>query len=452
MKKYRNCAIKIILISCTIFAPITSLSAEDGFLKKAFNFFQDPFGFFLNKAPGVSQEELDALQKEKERLENEKAKFQKEKDDFFQSLNSKEPPQPTPGAKSEIANLLSVSPEDITERLDSLRGSQYGNFILADQRATQRFIRRLFNAIRDITVNEECDPLCMHECRSWGEFGLGRSCQRGETRCNGYDMHNFNITLGAQRCLNDWLTECELFSFVPPKCLTGWTVGAALSYEYEHFNFNPGGKANMHNTQGAIYALVTGAGYYAFTNIVLGYNTGKFDRPIHLGFTKLNAHSSPGIFQISGSYELGLNGICLYQTLVQPFVGIESGYYSFSSIKEKGAAPLNLKISGKSTTLTNTRLGVHLTPVDFIDCSWLFALDLAWNHLFSFKDRLELELAQNGRKLSSKKADFGQNGFEFALTVDKAINDRWNVYGVLSGERWKNYSNFDLRLGSFYFW
>jgi fibronectin-binding autotransporter adhesin len=354
--------------------------------------------------------------------------------------------KPNDEQTSFINKLLSIPHDEIRDALDLMSGEQYANLILANQRSTQQFMRRLFNPVRNASFSEECNQLCCNEFKVWTDIGGGKSFQKGGKKANGYEMQNFNVTLGAHRSMNDWFMESGWLQFVPSKCLSGWTVGAAVSYDHQSLDFNLGGDSTLHTTQGALYALVTGEWYYAFMNVILGYNTGKLNRPLKFGEIDYAAHSKPKIFQAAASYEFGLNEIYYCNTCIQPFGSIETGHYNFSNIKESGAHPVNLKVKSQNLNLTNSRLGLHITSVSDIDSSWEFALDLAWNHLFKFHNRLK-ESFEFGEKFSVKGPKPGLNGLEAAFTIFKNIDNYMQVYADVMGERWKNYSNFDLSLG-----
>ncbi len=348
-----------------------------------------------------------------------------------------------------FSSLLLIPEGDPTSHiLDLVSGEQYTNLILADQRSTQRFLRRLYNSVRNISINQDCAALCYNEYKAWADIGGGKSFQKGENKAKGYEMSDFNVTMGIQRSLNDWLTECNwMRRLVPCSWLTGWTVGVAATYEHDQFDFNLGGEATMHNTQGALYALLTGPWYYSLTDFVIGYNTGKLERSIKFGEIDYRAHSSPNIFQASVYSELGLNNLCFYEVAIQPFVGIETGHYSQSDVKENGAHSLDLKISRKSANLTTSSLGVHLINVNESYFNWALAVDLAWKHLFNFRQDCKERFVHFGKDFEIQGPEIGHNGIEGALFISKLINNYIQVYVELSGERWKNYSNVDVIAG-----
>ncbi len=292
--------------------------------------------------------------------------------------------------------------------------------------------------MRFISLDQDCDELCYNEYKAWTDIGGGKSFQEGSS---GYEMDEFNFSMAIQRSLNDWLTESPLTTIIPYNWLTGWTIGIAGTYASQQFRFHHRGRSHMHNTEGALNALLTESWCYFLSDLIIGYSTGNLERPIKFGYIDDKARSNPNIFQSTYYGEFGLNNICWYSIAIQPFFGIETGCYNLSGIKEHGARALDLKINAHEVNLTNSYLGVHLYKLFDGDCSWGFSADLAWIHLFDFKNDLSKRFVHFGNNFKVEGPKIDQNGFQGALTAYKIINDSWSVSAEFSGEKWANYSN-----------
>lgn len=338
-----------------------------------------------------------------------------------------------------VKNLVSLSKKEIPNILDLISGEQYANLIIADQRATRRFLQRIYNPLRFISLDQDCDELCYSECKAWTDIGGGKSFQSGS---KGYEMDEFNFSAAIHRSLNDWLADCmPLRKIVPCSWLTGWTVGFAATYASQEFEFQPRGRMHMHNTEGALYALLTESWCYFLSDLIIGYTTGELERPIKFCQIDDKAKSNPNIFQTSYYGEFGINNIYCWNIAVQPYFGIETGCYNLSGIKENGARALDLKINDHEANLTNSYLGVHLYQLFESNCSWGFSADLAWVHLFDFDNNLNERFVHFGDKFKVEGPKIDRNGFQGALSFFKVFNDCWLVSAEFLGEKWANYSN-----------
>ena len=349
-----------------------------------------------------------------------------------------------------LDQLIKLSSKETPRALSEISGEQYGNLGLASALSTSRFIRRIYTPLRFISQDQDCDELCHNRCKVWGDVGGGKSFK---SESNGYKLDEFNATVTFQKSLNGLLTEtCETTNYIPFYWLTGWTTGVALGYSNEKYQFNRGGETDLHRAQGALFALMTKSWYYFLFDIVLETSKGKFKRPIKINHIHHEAHSDIDIFQATFYGELGLNSIYWRNIVLQPYLGIESGYHSLSSLKEHGAKPLNLKVDSHHTNLTSTYIGVHTYKSLDIDCSWSIAIDFAWRHLFGFDDSLGERFERFGNRFKIYGGNVGQNAILGSFSAYKAINDDWLINAELAGEKWKSYSNFELTVGISFKW
>lgn len=349
-----------------------------------------------------------------------------------------------------LSNLIELSEKNIPIALNLLSGKQYTNFILANERATQQFIRRIYTPLQFVSIDHDCLELRMNKRITWADFEWGKAFQKGK---HGYDMMEYNITATIQRSMNDWLTEsCPLSDVIPCDWLTGWTAGLAGSYAYQDFDFKHGSKAHIHNVKGAFYTLLTKPVYYLLFDFILGSANGKMERSIKCERINKKAHSNIHLYQASIYGELGLNNIFCYNLRLQPFVGIEAGFYHFGDCKEHGAELFDLKIKQQCDCLATSYVGFHFFNFQNEDTKWGISADIIWKHLFELENHLEGKFAHFGKNFKICGLHNDLNGIEATLTYFQRINDCWLLNAEISGERWANYSNYFLSIGCSYRW
>jgi hypothetical protein len=349
-----------------------------------------------------------------------------------------------------LNHLVELKEEDIAKALDQLSGEQFTHFILASERSTGQFIRRIYTPLQTVSIDHDCEELRMNKWITWGDLEFGKTFQKGT---HGYDMMECSITATIQKSMNDWLTEsCPLSEIIPCGWLTGWTAGLAGSYAYQCYDFNHGGEANLHNAKGAFYALLTKPVYYLLLDFILGCTAGKMERSIKCAQINEKAHSDLHLYQASIYGELGLNNIFCYNLRIQPFIGIEAGYYHLGDCKEHGAELFDLKINEQGDCLATSYVGLHFFNFQNDDTKWGIAADIIWKHLFEHENHLEGKFAHFGDNFKICGHQNDLNGIEGTLTYFQRINDCWMINAEISGERWANYSNFYLSIGCSYNW
>lgn len=349
-----------------------------------------------------------------------------------------------------LNHLIELSEEDIPKALDHFSGKQYTHFILAAERSTGQFIRRIYTPLQTVSIDHDCEELRMNKWITWGDLEFGKTFQKG---AHGYDMMEYSATATIQKSMNDWLTEsCPLSEIIPCEWLIGWTAGLAGSYAYQCYDFNHGGDANLHNAKGAFYALLTKPVYYLLLDFILGCTSGKTERSIKCAQINEKAHSDLNLYQATIYGELGLNNIFCYNLRIQPFIGIEAGYYHLGDCTEHGGELFDLKIKEQNDCLATSYVGLHFFNFQNDDTRWGISADIIWKHLFEYENHLEGKFAHFGDnfKICGRQNDL--NGFEGTLTYFQRINDCWVINAEISGERWARYSNFYLSIGCSYHW
>ena len=67
------------------------------------------------------------------------------------------------------------------------------------------------------------------------------------------------------------------------------------SYSHQQFHFNHGGDAQLHDVQGALYALLTKSMFYVLFDVVFGSSSGRLERGIEFTHFKQKAHGDVNI-------------------------------------------------------------------------------------------------------------------------------------------------------------
>ncbi|MCE2983462.1 MAG: autotransporter domain-containing protein [Parachlamydia sp.] len=349
-----------------------------------------------------------------------------------------------------LLGFLQLEEKEIPHALDQVSGDTYTHFFLANERATGQFIRRLYTPLRAISIDHDCEELCMNQSIAWGDVEAGKTFKNGK---HGYSMLEYNMTAGVQRSMNDWLTEsCPLSALIPCDWLVGWTAGLAGSYSYLSYDFDHDDEALLHDTKGAIYALLTKSMYYVLTDFIFGYTTGHLDRSIKCGCLNEKSHGNVDMFNASFYGELGLNNIFCCNLSIQPFVGIETGYFNLHGCKEHGAKYFDLNVKGQAECLTTSYLGLHIYNFSNDDCAWGFSADFIWKHLFEPDIHLDHQFVCFGDKFSVSSHKASLNGLVGAFTYFQRLSHSWIINAEISGEVWENYSNFYLSAGCSYKW
>lgn len=322
--------------------------------------------------------------------------------------------------------LASLTPGQIRLALDQMSAEAYTNQLLMAQLANQRFVRSLYNPLRDIITNNVCECCDCDCCFSeplnvWFQASSERThAERGKGNCTGrgFDEKGFELTLGAQTTLD---------------CF--WTIGSAFSYAKEEIDYKlcSNGKAN--NFFGGLYGLYRPCDYYLLADAVFGYRTERTKRHIGIGDLQFSAHGHPKSFQSDFYAEAGKDFL-LSCFLIQPFVGLDLGYYRFGRIREHGADILNRDIDGHGKFYGDTRLGLHLTAYD-VACFCLTA-DIAWQYRFSqLNNVIHGGFSSFGTCFPIHGIHVNRNSIDAALNISTHVCDNWEVYATVSGQWWQ---------------
>jgi len=313
--------------------------------------------------------------------------------------------------------------------VNEIAGEQFAYFAEASQHADQRFGRRIFTSIRELLYPCNCDYNCCNKVDSWVLVEGGRSYGNSSCNARGYNASNWDISVGTH------LYRSRDFF-----------VGVAGDYEADRLNFRQGGRCTLNTAQGAIYGGYQLPGGYIFSDFIAGESWSTFKRPIRFSSVDRTAHSKPKVVHGTGYIEAGAD-FELCTALIQPFAGVDVGWFSRNHIREHGADSLNLSVHKKSSTTCNSYLGAHMA-LACSDYGIQVSADAYWQHRFdSAGTNLTMAFEQFGDSFTIKGTKPGRDGFVGTFNVLGNITECLEVYAQFNGECWDNYSAWGANAG-----
>lgn len=341
---------------------------------------------------------------------------------------------PTSAETTLLSGLTALPPADIAVALNQMAGSQYVEQQGSVELSTHQFVKRLYDPLRYIA---SIDPICCAG-RCSGEIGLdtwleasgGRSFFDGNSNAHGFKCNEYAISLGAQT------TFCE-----------DWTLGTAFAYEHNTYHFNIGDSSGSNNTYlGAFYGLYRPEGFYVMGDLVFGCSNGKITRTIPIAPLSYTEVGRPKCFQGDLYMEIGLDGVSHGMSL-QPFLGLEGGFYTFRAVNENGDAPLALHINRHSYGTLNSHLGIHISS-HRLDCGLTIAIDLSWQYRFLQAHNHRTAYFEDfGSTFTVVGAPVNRNAFDGALNLTQDIDDIWTFYATAMVEKWTNANSYSCVAG-----
>lgn len=340
---------------------------------------------------------------------------------------------PSPEELFVINNLLTLDPPQLRNALDQMGGEQYTSLIQINHQATQRFLRRIYDPLRDILAFRTCYDPCAFNLDTWFAAEAGHSTLTHDRNAHGYQVNDFNFTLGAQYRLNEQ-----------------WTFGAAVAYNQDWIHYSLGGHGHLYNTQGALYAAYAKSNYYIFSDVVFGETYCSLRR--HIDFADLDetATGKPRIWQTTSYTEIGKNfNVSCFS--LQPFIGLEAGFYHRSGFHERHAAALSLHVKTRNIWIVTSRLGLHAQTA--LNCGIEIGTDIAWQHNYNFdRDRITTRFAPFGERFEIIGVGIDNDSIDASLEVSADVNDCLNVYAEVSTQAWNRYANYSVTGGLQYNW
>lgn len=331
--------------------------------------------------------------------------------------------------EQEIANALTLIPLSAYYlALDQMTGQQYATALLTAERGNEAFLDQLYNPLRSL-INDPCG-YCNCSSLGWIEASFGQASYDGNHDANGLDLNDYSVACGWQKGLG-----------------SGLTAGFGLSYVRDNISYRRIGGSDTNNAGiGALYALYRPRGFYVFGDLLAGYNAQRIKRQIDIGELHFNPSGSLNVFQSTLYAEGGVD--CLWkELLIQPFIGIEGGYYYQGAVHEKTGTPLDLSFRHKSYSAAYTRLGLHLTTPETL-CGIYFGVDGAWAYrLTSVTNHIFGNFNDFGTGFPIHGFNFVRNIFDGDLFISKECG-YWNLFFEAGTQVANSAKNYNLTLGA----
>lgn len=344
-----------------------------------------------------------------------------------------------------LSELVELPSNQAREALDSLSGYQHAADLITSMMINRQFIRRLYDPLRSIVTTESdccCTDSCYSDCTenqnftTWIDVGGTFMNIDGHEQDPGLNTQGYNITSGVQK------TFCQ-----------NWTIGIAGCYEHDYLNFKRSGGSEKCNTWlVGLYGLYRPSCFYGLVDFVYGNSCNHMNRSINVGTLHYNAKSNPDVQQYTFYGELGTD-FNVYNTLIQPFIGFEAGKYHRQHVTESFANGWDLEVNKRNRSLTTTRLGVHITTNDIMDCGGSLSLDLAWNYMTSsLKNHIDERFNEFGGPFIIEWTPLNRSSVNYGITFSMPFEECFRFYIEGTGESWSHTNVFDVLGGLEYCW
>jgi hypothetical protein len=338
---------------------------------------------------------------------------------------------PNTDLQSVLHDLVGLTPAGLNYALDQLSGQQYTSIFQVSQLSTRRFLRDLMVPFR-LNVLTDCEQprSCCGEIEFWEDLQYGRTFVRGDHEAKGYRLHNIDFAIGAQMPLD----EC-------------WNVGVAAFYEHDHIHYQLGGSARVNTILGAVYGGYQDEYFYALGDLLVGYSHFKLKRDIDFTASiDRTAHSRPKVYDVTFYTEGGINFFECNNYYLQPFVGLEFGWYRHNHFSENGANSIDLSVKSKDCFNFDSRLGLRISTI--LPWDLIFNAEAAWQYRCNQNDnKVRVRFENFGSEFSIKGPKQKRNGIDGTIFVAKNICGELNVFAQAVGERWEHFSNYTFAIG-----
>jgi len=330
-----------------------------------------------------------------------------------------------------LTTLALLPPSEAQTALDQMSAAQYAMLLPQAELTNRRFIRSLYSSIRELaTIHTNC---CNSSCEPiwsiWADSSYAHSSIKNTKAIKGFHIDGYDISLGAYASPNNDLT-----------------IGAAGFYALEHAHYNIGGSGKSQSSLGALYTLYRPTGYYVIGDFVFGCNRQRLKRPIDLGSIQLKKQGKSeivrGTFYVESGKDFFWN--CF---LVQPFLGVELGFFQMNHFREHSVDPfLDVDVAQKSRANAYSRLGMHVTT-QTISCLSL-SLDIAWQYrLTSNNSDIKEHFITFGNAFSIDGISWQRSSIDAALNLSTLLGKGWEVYAEAAGQLWQKGLSYTLTGG-----
>lgn len=366
-----------------------------------------------------------------------------------------------------LARVDAISSEDLGVVLDDMSGSQYACLLLSTELSTRQFSRRLYDPMREfLALNPLCDEAdpCYCGFTLWEDAGTTYGRFNDTDQSKGFKTRGYQVTVGAQMAHE-----------------VSWVAGTAFSYEHTNSGFRAGGTGNTKSFFGGVYGATRFCNFYLMGNGILAGSVSNVRRCVSVGPRNYAEKGKPESFQGLLYAELGRDFRC-GTVAVQPFFGLEGGYYFYKHFHEYGDEPLDLKFHRRRYGTFDMRLGVHLVSQDLWE-GFFCGVDLAWQYrctafngfldtrfvdsVVREKEEKIIVTAPNGAQRRIRRAhkkypsetyyrtnamNLTPNSVTTALNVEQELFDNWSVFATGNWQQWSNACAYDVLAGIGYTW
>jgi len=342
-----------------------------------------------------------------------------------------------PFADSFLGALALLPTPQAIDVLDELSGNQHTADLYATALLTRNFLRRMFDPLRDMVTTLPCNQYAM-ECYSgidtWGEISFDRQSLRNDGNGFGFTLSGYDVTFGFQSHMSQ-----------------DWILGFAGSYVADTLDYNLGGHGDLTGGYAGFYALYRPEYFYALGNLAYGYTQNHLIRKGRAGEVTFDAVSRPELTQWSAYAEAGVD-LPIFDILIQPFVGIEGFTSCRNSVAEENAEGLSLLVSKKDRASAFSRLGLHVTTMEWFS-DFSFSVDVAWEYqLTTTKNNLTMAFNGFSSEFITEGVRVPRNSVDGALTVEYYADETVRFIGQFGGEVWNNSTSYSVLGGVKLFW
>ncbi|MEI8124723.1 MAG: autotransporter outer membrane beta-barrel domain-containing protein [Parachlamydiaceae bacterium] len=316
--------------------------------------------------------------------------------------------------------------------LDQLSGLPYTYLLCNAEISTQKFVRRLFEPLRNLISPSFCqyeelprNEFCFSPLTGWFEGSGTLLTVDGNSDASGFKSQGYEFTIGTQAPIGD--------------C---WTIGSAFCYEHETTDYRAHSHGNSNDFYGALYALYRPERFYLLGDLALGFRDERIKRTVDVNEVVYYTHGRPKTSQNALYIEGGFDWDLCYM-LVQPFIGVDGGYYYHSGLKENGGGAVDLAVNSLGRWMADSRLGLHLTSQK-LGCL-VFAADLAWQYRFTNNENKSVERFRSfGSCFPIEGVSIERNSLDVTINVSTARYYGWSIYAMASGQLWRNARSYEF--------
>ncbi|HEV8051235.1 MAG TPA: autotransporter domain-containing protein [Parachlamydiaceae bacterium] len=347
----------------------------------------------------------------------------------------------SPDAQGILQEFTNLDINETRVALDQMSGEQFTSLALTTELSNRQFTRRIFDPLRILIATNPCAPsvYCTYNQTYdvWSSISGGQSFFQGGRCSSGFNISDFEYTIGVQR---------QYFRDV--------TFGAAITFETGNLSYDIGGSGKNCTVLGGVYALYRPKNFYVLGNINLGGSSNRIKRSIDIGNLHFRPKTTIHSYQSSMYAEIGTD-FGFNFVLLQPFVALDIGTSQvdkFSDSDSSGNYSFDLSVSGRSFANAATRLGVHLSSAPLKN-GWSMALDFSWNYRFSsVSNSVHGSFKNFGDNFQIKGVHLQRNSLEVTVMLNQKINPRWDVFLEGNGFGWNNSFAYSVTAGLLYTW